>query len=99
MARTYRNNWPAKKNFVNFNKMEWRQDLASFIHDELYWSATRVTRSKILSGKTNKDAVRQFSIYNADGNSIEVKYKSYNNIIYSSNKEIITKYLNLKGKI
>lgn len=92
MARKINNNWPAKQMKINFNQKQWRQDLASFIHDKFFWPATRVTKSRVISGRRTADEVKEFQIYNSNGIDITIRYKHQNKILYSSDKEITKKY-------
>lgn len=92
MARRINNNWPAKQIKINFNQKQWRQDLASFIHDKLFWPATRVTKSKIISGRRTSNEIREFQVYNSNGIDVTIRYKLQNQILYSSDQEIIKKY-------
>lgn len=92
MARKINNNWQAKQMKINFNQKQWRQDLASYIHDKLFWSATRVTKSRTISGRRTVNEIKEFQIYNSNGINITVKYKHQNDVLYSSDKEIIKGY-------
>lgn len=92
MGRKINNNWPAKKMNINFNQKQWRQDLAMFVHDNLFWPATRVTKSRIISGRRTSNEIREFQVYNSNGISVTVRYKQQDKILYSSDKEIIKKY-------
>lgn len=92
MARRINSSWPAKQMKINFNQKQWRQDLASFVHDKLFWPATRVTKARIISGRRTADEVREFQIYNSNGIDVTVRYKHQNKILYSSDQEIIKKY-------
>lgn len=92
MARKVNNSWIAKKLSINFNQKQWRQDLASFIHDKLFWPATRVTKTKIISGRRTANEIREFQVYNSNGINITIRYKHQNQILYSSDREVIKQY-------
>lgn len=77
---------------INFNQKQWRQDLASFIHDKLFWPATRVTKARIISGGRTSNEIREFQVYNSNGINVTIRYKHQNNILYASDKEVIEKY-------
>ena len=96
--KTYRNNWEPCKLVVNFNQKQWRQDFASFIVNKLNWFDARVTRSKLIEDKSvYKEAIREFEIYTAGGETFKVQYTNKNEIISSSNDLMVKDYLAKKG--
>ncbi len=94
--KTYRNNWEPCKLVVNFNQKQWRQDLASFVVNKLNWFDARVTRSKIVDSASFKD-VKEFEIYTSRGDRFNVKYINKNDIITTSNDNLVKDYLATKG--
>lgn len=99
MAKKYNNNWNAKKLIVSFNQKQWRQDLAAYIREKLFWSEARVTRARMISNKKVDKGIKQFEIFNNIGSNILVKYKNDNEIIECNNIEVINDYLRDKGMI
>lgn len=93
--RRYNNNWGAKKLTINFNQKQWRQDLAAYINEHLYWNGkVRVTRSRALEKNSNiyVKGRKQFSIYNNVGCEVRVTYDNENQIIKTTHQEIISNY-------
>lgn len=99
MAKKYNNNWNAKKLIVSFNQKQWRQDLAAYIREKLFWPEARVTRSRNISNKKADKGIKQFEIFNNTGYSISIKYKNDNEIIECSKYEVVRDYLEEKGMI
>lgn len=46
MARKYNRSWIAKKNIIDFNQKQWRQDIGYFISQRKFWYFAMVTRTK-----------------------------------------------------
>ena len=93
MSRIYKNSWSSKKNVVNFNQKQWRQDLAAFIEERLKWNNVRVTRSKsINTDKNTANLIKKFEIYSLN-NSCVVEYKDENKIIFTSYPELLNEYI------
>lgn len=97
MARKYNSNWNAKKMSVNFNEKQWRQDLAYFIVNKLYWYKVRVSRSRAVSRKTIDKGNKQFEIFDGYGGQVIVIYKNKCDLISSTHEELIKEYLHQKG--
>lgn len=83
---------------INFNQKQWRQDLAAFISKKRFWFQTQVTRSKTIEKKTKyNDSVKEFSIYNRHGGEEIVRYVNQNQIVYTTNEDLLTEYYETKG--
>lgn len=91
MARFYQNSWEAKKNIVNFNQKQWRQDLAYFVGLKKQWCNVHVSRTKFVENG------KKFEIFDYQNNSITIIYQDKNKIISSSDHDLIKEYLNTKG--
>lgn len=92
--KTYRTNWEPCKMMVNFNQKQWRQDIASFIVNKLNWNNSRVSRSKQVDDYKEFEI---FELFSKEEDSFKIKYTNKNDIISSSNTEIVNEYLSLKG--
>lgn len=94
MAKIYNSNWIAKPLSVNFNHKQWRQDLAAFIKNQLFWTGiTKVSRARVIEKDVNNTIViKQFEIYDTVGNQVQVKFKNNNEIINTTHEEIIKNY-------
>lgn len=96
--RKYSGSWDAEEMTINFNQKQYRQDLAAFISKKRFWFHTRVSRSRTVEKKTNyNDAVKEFSIYNAHGGEEIVRYMNRNEIVYTTNEQLLSEYYTLKG--
>ena len=84
--RTYKKNWSAK---------QWRQDLASYIANKLNWIDVRVTRSKYVE----EDNTKEFEIFDFSDRKITIKYVNKNEIVNTSNPELVKEYMTMKGII
>lgn len=93
--RTYKKNWSAKQLVVNFNQKQWRQDLASYIANKLNWIDVRVTRSKYVE----EDNTKEFEIFDFSDRKITIKYVNKNEIVNTSNPELVKEYMTMKGII
>ena len=92
--KTYRNNWESCKLIVNFNQLQWRQDLASFIASKLNWLETRVTRSKAIQSDA---MIKEFEIFTIKGDKFNIKYSNKNDIVSTSNDNLVEEYLEKRG--
>ena len=95
MSRIYNNNWNAKKLTINFNQKQWRQDLAAYVNEHLYWNGrVRVTRSKAIEKNSSIyfKGRRQFEIFNDSGGRVFVQYENENEIISTSHSDLINNY-------
>lgn len=96
--RKYSGSWNAEEMKINFNQKQWRQDLAAFISKKRFWFQTRVSRSKTIEKKTNyNDAIKEFCIYSAHGGEEIIRYTNKNEIIYTTNEQLLSEYYNIKG--
>ena len=91
MARCYQNSWEAKKNIVNFNQKQWRQDLAYFVSLKKQWNDVHVSRTKLV------DNGKKFEIFDYHNNSITIIYQDKNKIKSDSSYDLIREYLSAKG--
>jgi hypothetical protein len=101
MAKVYNSRWEAKPLIVNFNQKQWRQDFAAFIRKKLFWdSTTMVTRSKAKTKGVNliTKGIKMFEVYNGYGGSIKVEYQNENEILYTTNPDLVNKYLEERKK-
>lgn len=99
MAKKYNNNWGARKLIVNFNQKQWRQDLAAYINEHLYWNGkVRVTRSRVTKRNSSiyLKGRKQFYVYNNIGDEVIVTYDNENKVIDTTHRELIENYL--KGR-
>lgn len=97
MAKRYNSNWDDKRLVVSFNQKQWRQDFAAFVREKKFWSMARVTRSKAISSNPLDRGIKSFEVYDRYGGSVKVTYQDDNKIIDSTDKELITKYLEERG--
>lgn len=96
--KKYNRSWNAEEMQINFNQKQWRQDFAAFVSKKLYWFPTRVTRSKTIEKKTAyNDVVKEFYAYNGYGGEVIVRYTNKNDIIYTSNEDLLNEYFKIKG--
>lgn len=97
-VRKYSGSWNAEEMQINFNQKQWRQDLAAFVGKKRYWLQTRVSRSRTIEKKSNyNEAIKEFSIYDAYGGEEIVRYTNKNEIIHTTNEQLLLEYYNLKG--
>lgn len=98
--RKYNNNWAAKRLTINFNQKQWRQDLAAYVNDHLYWMGkVMVTRSRALEKNSSiyVKGRKQFTIYNNVGGEVIVTYENENQIISTTHQELLNKYFEERG--
>lgn len=96
--RKHSGSWNAEEMTINFNQKQWRQDLAAFISKKRYWFQTKVSRSRTIEKKTNyNDAVKEFSIYNPHGGEEIIRYMNKNEIVYTTNEQLLSEYYEKKG--
>jgi len=96
--KKYNSSWSAEEMKINFNQKQWRQDFAAFISKKLYWLSTRVSRSKIIEKKTTyNEAIKEFYAYNDCGDAVIVKYTNKNEIVCTSDEDLLAEYFKLKG--
>lgn len=101
MAKTYNSRWETKPLIVNFNQKQWRQDFGAFIRKKLFWdSTTMVTRSKAKTKGVNliTKGIKAFEVYNGYGGSVKVEYQNENEILYTTNPDLVNKYLEERKK-
>ena len=98
MAKKYNSSWYSKEMVVDFNQKQWRQDLAAFIKNKLFWDFAKVTRSKTISNRSADKGIKTFSVYDGFYNRIEVVYEMQNHILTSTNIDIVLDYLKIKNK-
>lgn len=92
-VKKYNSSWEAEKLEINFNQKQWRQDLAAYIRNKKYWHQARVSRSKTVEARTTyNSSVKEFKVYDGYGGDIVVRYTNKNEIIYTSNEEILLMY-------
>lgn len=97
MARIYKKSWESKPVEVNFNQKQWRQDLAFFLANKLYWIGARVSRSK--TAEQNSDflsVIKEFEIYDSSDNNCKVRYTNKNQIIDTNYSNEINEYLQFR---
>lgn len=94
MSRKYNRSWIAKKNVVDFNKKQWRQDIAAFISEKKFWHFAMVTRTRVID-KTKK--TKQFEIYNRHGINFYITYQNQNKVIDCSDNDLVQKYFEDKN--
>ena len=96
--KKYNSSWDAEKLEINFNQKQWRQDLAAFVRNKKYWFSARVSRSRTVEAKTTyNSSVKEFEVFDGYGGHIVVRYTNKNEVIYTSNEEIITMYFQERG--
>ena len=98
MAKKYNSSWYSKEMIVDFNQKQWRQDLAAFIRNKLFWDLAKVTRSKSISNRAVDKGIKKFDVYDGYGNSVSITYEMKNQILNSTNLEVVLEYLKIKNK-
>lgn len=94
--RTLSSNWKAEALLINFNQKQWRQDIAYFIGKCKNWYNPRVTYAKTLKDH-NAKKVKEFNIFNEQGEKFFVQFSNKNNIIDCSDDILVKEYL--KGRV
>lgn len=96
MTKIYNNCWNAKPLTINFNQKQWRQDIAAFCKERLSWvGGVKVTRSKTITKGVNiySKGVRQFDVFNDYGDTISIQYQNNNEIVSTTNEELVKMYI------
>ncbi len=93
MARKYNRSWIAKKNIIDFNQKQWRQDIGYFISQRKFWHFAMVTRTKVID---KKNKVKKFEIYSKNGESFSIKFQGQNKIINSTDLNLVNNYFKIK---
>lgn len=98
MSRKYSSTWKTKSLTIDFAQKQWRQDFGEFIRTKLFWDGTtRITRAKIIDEGNNLEKIKKFEVYNAYGNSVTVKFKNQNEVLYADRQELLNEYLEKRG--
>jgi len=98
MGKVYHNIWDAKELTINFNHKQWRQDFASFIRRKKYWSFVRCSRSKVVEkSEDNEFTKKSFEVFNNYGGSFQVTYMNENEVISSTDSNLVDEYLSKRG--
>lgn len=96
--KIYNSSWNAKKLEIDFNQKQWRQDLAAFISQKEYWYRTKVSRSKTVEKKTKyNSSIREFKVFDGCGGNVQIRYTNKNEIIYTTNDELVALYFQERG--
>ena len=100
MAKTYNTNWLAKPLSINFNQKQWRQDLAAYVREHLFWGITKVSRAKCFNGPdlySKIKGAKTFYIYNDVGGQVIVHFEEDNKILDTTHEDLIKKYFEERG--
>lgn len=93
MARKYNRSWIAKKNIIDFNQKQWRQDIGYFISENKYWHFAMVTRTRTID---KKKKIKEFEIYTKGGVNFKITYQGQNKIVNSTDLNLVNNYLKIK---
>ncbi len=95
MARKYNLSWAVKKNQIDFNQKQWRQDIGYFISKKNFWYFAMVTRSRTVD---KKKKTKEFEIYTKGGASFKIIYQGQNEIVNCTDLDIVNDYFKFRIK-